>query len=97
VKGRDGPPHDFRQHGSEDQVIFSAQDDDFRLRRQHSFEALSQGHSSKTAAHNYKSFRQVCFHDLPIIAFLPGMQIRENRLTNSQAITGRTLIRLKKH
>jgi hypothetical protein len=33
-------------------MILSAQDDDFRLRRQQSFEALCQGRPGKTAPHN---------------------------------------------
>jgi hypothetical protein len=58
-------------------MIYSAEDDDFRLRRQQAFEALRQGHSGKTAAHNDKSFSQVCFHDFPIIAFSRHANRRE--------------------
>jgi hypothetical protein len=60
VQGRDGPPHHFRKHGSEDQMIVSAENYYFRLRQQQAFETLRQGHAGEAAAYNYNPLGTVC-------------------------------------
>jgi hypothetical protein len=57
MQGRDGPPDDFREHGGEDQMIISTQDDDFGPLWQQSLEALRQGHSGKAPANYHDFFR----------------------------------------
>jgi hypothetical protein len=59
VQRRDGSSHHFREHGREDQMIVSAENNYFRLHWQRAFEALRQSHSGKTAAHNHNPFGKV--------------------------------------
>jgi len=69
VQRRDGTPHNFREHGRENQMVVSTQDDDFRLLWQQWFETLRQSHPGKTAAHAYNPAGMVwragcfCWHD----------------------------------